>query len=194
MRGAMIDLVIVGVHDGKRVDVVALALCLGADALALGDRGGAFGEILRRRRHVGIQQQAQRDAPIGDAACGIGLEHIFEYMLRRAVPERMLIQHRAIEELLRFRRARGFEMHLAELVVVRLREGRLGQRNARQAPTAANATDIFHDGYLSGGSKGRRGSRHRSVCNADFRRVRAPFPEVISEKQDFYRWPVISLK
>ena len=52
--GAVIDFVVVGVHDRKRVDVVALALRLGADALSLGDRGGAFGEILRGRRDVRI--------------------------------------------------------------------------------------------------------------------------------------------
>ena len=126
---AVIDFVVIGVHDCKRIDVVALALGLGADALSLGNRGGALGEILRGRRNVGIKQQAQRNAPIGNAAFGIGLQHIFKYFLRRAVPERVLIQHGLVEELLRFRRARRFEMHFAELAVVSLRESRLGQQN-----------------------------------------------------------------
>ena len=128
----MIDLVVVGVHDAERVEIVALALGLGADALRLRDRGGALGEILRRRRDVWIPQQAQRDAPIGDAAFGIGLQHILEDLLRGAVPERMLVQHAAVEKLLRFRFARCLEMHLAELVVVHLPERRLGERNVGQ--------------------------------------------------------------
>src|SRR5712671_6742910 len=57
--GAVIDLFVVGVHDRKRVQIIALALRLGTDALSLGDRGSAFGEILRRRRAVRIQQQAE---------------------------------------------------------------------------------------------------------------------------------------
>src|SRR6266436_5579513 len=50
----VIDLVVVGVHGAERVEVVALALGLGADAFSLGDRGSALGEILGGRRRVGI--------------------------------------------------------------------------------------------------------------------------------------------
>ena len=52
--GAVVDFLIVGVHDGKRVQIVALALRLGADALSLCDRGSALGEVLRGRRGVRI--------------------------------------------------------------------------------------------------------------------------------------------
>ena len=103
--GAVVDLVMVGIHHGERVDVVALTLRLGADAFALRDGRGALGEILRRRRHVRVQEQAQRDAPMGDAAFGVGFECLLEGLLRCAIPERMLVQHRAVEVLLRFRLA-----------------------------------------------------------------------------------------
>ena len=126
--GAVIDFVVVGVHDCKRIDVVAFALRLGADALSLGDRGGAFGEIFRGRWTCGFNSKLKRNAPIGDPALGIGLQHILEDFLRRAVPERVLVQHCPVEEFLRFRRARRLEMHLAELAVVHLCEGRLGER------------------------------------------------------------------
>src|SRR5712664_656306 len=55
---AMIDLLVVEIHDPERVEVVALALSLGADALSLCDRGSALGEVLCGRRRVGIPQQA----------------------------------------------------------------------------------------------------------------------------------------
>ena len=54
---AVIDLFVVGVHGAERVEVVALALGLGADALSLRDRGGAVGEVLGGRRDVGIQNR-----------------------------------------------------------------------------------------------------------------------------------------
>src|SRR5882724_7255263 len=50
----VIDLVILGIHGAQRVEVVALALGLGADALSLCDHGSAFGKVLRGRRRVGI--------------------------------------------------------------------------------------------------------------------------------------------
>ena len=113
--GAMVDLVKVGVHDGQRIQIVALALGPGANALALGDHDGAIGEIFRRRGDVGIPEHAERDPPIGDAALGIGLQHVLEYVLRRAVPERVLIQHSLVEKLLRLRLAGRFEIDGAEL-------------------------------------------------------------------------------
>ena len=66
--GAMVDLVEVGVHDSQRIQIVALALGRGADALALGDHDRAVGEIFRRRGDVRVPEHAQCDAPIGDAA------------------------------------------------------------------------------------------------------------------------------
>jgi hypothetical protein len=42
----------------------------------------------------------------------------------------MLIQHPAIKKLLRFRRARRFEMHLPELLIAFLRLGVLNYANA----------------------------------------------------------------
>ena len=122
----------VGVHDGERVDVVALTLRLGGDALALVNRGGAFREILRGRRDVGIPEQAKCNAPIGNAALGIGFQNILERLLRCAVPERVLVQHGAVELFLRFGCARCFEMHLAKLLVAlpkcRLRKQRDSHR------------------------------------------------------------------
>src|SRR5262249_44574323 len=56
------------VHDGERVDVVALALRLGADGLGLLDGRKPEREIRRRRRAVRIVEQRQRDAPEGHAA------------------------------------------------------------------------------------------------------------------------------
>src|SRR6266404_5667945 len=50
----VIDFFVVGVHGADRIEVVALALGLGAGGLCLRQHGGAFGEILRRRRAVGI--------------------------------------------------------------------------------------------------------------------------------------------
>ena len=78
---AVVDFVVIGVHNRKRVDVVALTLRLGTDALPLGDRSGPFGEILRGRRDVRIQQHAQGNPPIGDAAFRIGLQDVLKNLL-----------------------------------------------------------------------------------------------------------------
>ena len=136
---AVIELLVVGVHDRERVDIVALALRLGADALALRNGGGAVGEILRRRRHVRVPEQAQRNAPIGDAAFGIGLQHILKRLLRCAVPERMLVQHRAIEKLLRLRLAGGLETDVSKLLAV-LREHGLRNQKPRHGDGSGQNT------------------------------------------------------
>ena len=68
---------------------------------AFRQRGSALGEVLRRRRGMGIPQQAERNAPIGDGAFGIGLQHLLEGLLRSAVPRN---QRRATGE----RRAPSF--------------------------------------------------------------------------------------
>ncbi len=50
----VIDLVVVGVHDAERVHVIALTLRFRTNSLRLSNRGSALGEILHRRRDVGI--------------------------------------------------------------------------------------------------------------------------------------------
>ena len=52
--GKVAQFIVVDVDYRERVDIVALALRLGADALPLGDGRGAVGEILRRRRDVRV--------------------------------------------------------------------------------------------------------------------------------------------
>ena len=64
-----------------------------------------------------IVEQAQRDAPIRDAAIGIGLERLLENLLGFAVPERMLVAHGPVEASLRGLVARGREMNGAEPLV-----------------------------------------------------------------------------
>jgi hypothetical protein len=48
----------------------------------------------------------------------IGFQNVFECLLRRSIPERMLIQHALVEQLLRGRRAGRFEVDFAQLLVV----------------------------------------------------------------------------
>ena len=113
---AVVGFVVAGVEHGKRIDVVALALRLRTDGLSLLERGEPQRQVARgRHADEGIVEQAERDAPIGDGAIRVGLQHVFEYFARRAVPERMLVPHCAVEPLLRRRVARGFEVHLSEL-------------------------------------------------------------------------------
>src|SRR5262249_56907167 len=87
--GAMIDVVEVGIERGHRIDEIALALRLRADRLALLDRRKAERKVAHRRRRVRIVEEAQRNAPIGDAAVRVGLEYLLEEFLRLAIPERM---------------------------------------------------------------------------------------------------------
>ena len=56
--GAVIDFLVVGVHDRKRVEIVALPSRFRADALSLCNHGSALDEVFRGRRGVRIQQQA----------------------------------------------------------------------------------------------------------------------------------------
>jgi len=60
---------------------------------------------------------------------GIGLQHVLENVLRRAVPERVLIQHALVEELLSFRFAGRLEIDGSKLFAVGLRVRGLRQRN-----------------------------------------------------------------
>ena len=119
--GAMIDLLVVGVHDAERIQIVALAL-LSWRRRSFPWRSSAApsARFFTGVRDVGIPQQAERAAPIGDAALGIGFQHILEGSLRRAVPERMLIQHCLVEQFLGLRFAGRFEIDLSKLFVVRI--------------------------------------------------------------------------
>ena len=78
---AVIDFVVIGVHDRKRVDIVTFALRLGTDALPLGDGSSPFGEILRGRHDVRVPQHAQGNTPIGNAALRVGLQDILKDLL-----------------------------------------------------------------------------------------------------------------
>ena len=79
---AMIDLVEVGVERRHRVDEVALTLRLRTDCLAFLDRRQPERQVGDRRRRVRIVEQAERDAPIGDPAFRVGLQHLLEQLLR----------------------------------------------------------------------------------------------------------------
>jgi hypothetical protein len=127
--GAMVDLVVVGVHRVERFDIVALARRLRAQGFALCKRGSALREVFDGRGDVRIVEQAQRDAPIGNGALRIGLERVLEGFLRSPVPERVLVQHRLVEMLLRVRFARCLEVDLAEILRGRRRHRRLPKRS-----------------------------------------------------------------
>jgi hypothetical protein len=99
--GAVVDLVVVGVERGQRSDELVLARRLRADGLGLLKRGKPLLQICRQRRTERVEQQAHRDAPIGDGALRIGLERILENLLRSAIPERVLVAHAAVEAALR---------------------------------------------------------------------------------------------
>src|SRR5258705_12645327 len=94
-------LVVIRVEDGKGIDVIALALRLGADRLCVLNGSKAEWKIRSRRRGMRIEEQAQGDAPIGDPAFRSGLQHILEYLLGRRVPERRRVSHASVEPLLR---------------------------------------------------------------------------------------------
>src|ERR671929_305273 len=96
----MIDLIEIGVERGHRIDEIALALGFGADCLCLLDRGKAERKVADRRRRVRVVEKTERNAPIGDATVRVGLEYLLEQLLRLAIPERMLIAHRAIKTAL----------------------------------------------------------------------------------------------
>ena len=108
---AMINLVVVGIERGHRIDEIALALRLRANRLALLDRCKAKRKVVDRRRGVRIVEKAQGNAPIRDTTGGIGLEHFLVKLLRLAIPERMLVTHGAIEAPLRNISAGRLEMN-----------------------------------------------------------------------------------
>ncbi|MGY2916046.1 hypothetical protein ACVWYP_001676 [Bradyrhizobium sp. USDA 3262] len=127
--GAVIDLVVVDIHRRDRIDVFPLARGAGIQRLAFFRSFKAERKVFRWRRCMRIVEVAERDPPIGDGALWVGLQHLLEGASRRAVPERMLIQHGPIEQLLRFRLAGCYKMDFAQSLFGRIRGGRL--RNGR---------------------------------------------------------------
>jgi len=80
-----------------------------------------------------IIQKRERHPPVGHTALRIGLGHLLEDFLGLAVPEGVLIAHRAIEAALRNVVAGGLEMNRAEsLIRLRLRLHRLCKRDGRR--------------------------------------------------------------
>src|SRR5919107_4520357 len=77
-----------------------------------------------------VVEEAEGDAPVRDRAGGIGLERLLEDFARRAVPERVLIAHAAIEASLCDLVARSVEVHRTEaLVRLFLTQRRMTQEN-----------------------------------------------------------------
>ena len=136
------ELVVIGIHQHQRVDVVALALGLGADRLGLLDGREAGREVGPRDRVMRVVEQRERDAPLRHGAGRVGLQRLLEDLLRGEVPEGVLIAHPAVEAALRDLVARGLEMYAAELLVdVALRrraaatmKGQTPRRRRRQRP------------------------------------------------------------
>ena len=127
---SMRNLVVVGVEDHQRIDVIALALGARVDRLSLLQRSEAERQIGRRRRSMRVVEQAQRDPPIGDRASRIGFEDILENLFGGLVPERVLVSHATIKPPLRRLVARGCEVNRAEsLVIIVLAQCRRAERN-----------------------------------------------------------------
>ena len=82
-----------------RFDVVALALRLRADAPSFVDRGLRLLRTLGRSALSGerIDHQYRSDAPVGDRALRVGLQHVAECLLAGREPERMQHGDGAIE-------------------------------------------------------------------------------------------------
>lgn len=94
-------LVVVGIEGHQSVDIVALALGLGPNRLGLLQRGEPEDEIVLGRGNMRVEQQTERNSPIGDGAVGIGLDRLLEYLLGLPIPERVLVAHPAVEAPLR---------------------------------------------------------------------------------------------
>ena len=106
---------ITGSSHLRRKKVVPIRL-LGEDLVLYRDLRGQIGLIDHLCAHRRV-----------DLSTGYPVEN----GLRCAIPERMLVQHRAIEKLLRLGIARCLEMHLAEFRIVALPRRRLRQNNDR---------------------------------------------------------------
>src|SRR6266851_4626050 len=97
MRG----IVVIDVHHCESVDVVALALRLGASRLGLLNGRQTERKIRRWHWTVGIAEERKSNAPIGDGAFRIGLDRLLVNLLGFGVPERVLVSHGAVEPPLR---------------------------------------------------------------------------------------------
>ena len=64
-----------------------------------------------------IIQKRERHPPVGHTALRIGLGHLLEDFLGLAVPEGVLIAHRAVEAALRNLVTGGLEMNRAESLI-----------------------------------------------------------------------------
>src|SRR3989441_12875360 len=121
----LVDLVVVLVELLDRRQPVAFTLRLGADRLALLDR---LQTTLQRRRIEGpderVRADAHRQTPVGDGAARVGLRDRRERLDRLGEEEGMERRERALELLLRLRRARSLEQHATELLGARTRRGR----------------------------------------------------------------------
>ena len=82
-----------------------------------GDGRQARRKVRTRDRVVRIVHQRQRDAPMGHAACRVGLDGLFKDFLGVEVPVRVLIAHRTIEPALGHLVAGRLEMNVAKLLV-----------------------------------------------------------------------------
>ena len=76
----MRDLLVIGVEDRQRGNIVALALTSRADRLTLLQRCEAKEQICRWRRVMWIVEKTERDAPVSDGAPWIRLEHLLEQL------------------------------------------------------------------------------------------------------------------
>src|SRR5262249_16222003 len=116
-----------------RGEEVVLALRLRADRLSSPDGFQTVRQVLRRCRVEGIGEQALRVAPVGDRAGGGGLHDLLERASRGAVPERMLEQHRPVEQRLGPPRAPSLEVDPAQPILAPLGRGGApaGLRGAR---------------------------------------------------------------
>ncbi len=111
---AMVELVVIAEEGAEGLEIVALALRLGAERQALLDRGEAVLQHRGGRRRVRIAEPGKRQAPMRHRAGGVELQRLVERVDCRAMPERVLIGHAKIEFGLGRRRARGRELDLAE--------------------------------------------------------------------------------
>ena len=147
----MAELVVVGVHQQERIDVVALALGLGAHCLGLLDRGETGCEVGLRDSIMRIIEEGQRDAPLGHGAGRVGLQNLLEDVLSGEVPIRVLIAHGPVEAALRRVVARGLEVNAAELLVdVALRHSALSECPSQECQTGCQHAECApHGGLLS---------------------------------------------
>src|SRR5215469_7350853 len=135
---AMIDLLIIRIHFSESVEVIALSLCLRAQCLPLLDRGSALCQVLRWRCNMRIVQEAQRDTPIGDGTFGIGLKRVFKRLLGCPVPERVLVEHGAVEMPLSRFATRGRKVNGAQtLIGFCLSEGSWREQNPKSCAESA---------------------------------------------------------